>query len=57
MANRAGARHVAPVHHQTFKLSDEPLDEPIERLNHALRLDSDRIAWQKIGATFVCPRG
>jgi len=32
MANQAGAEFVLPVHHRTFKLSNEPYDEPIERL-------------------------
>src|SRR4029450_6460291 len=36
MANAAGARFVVPVHHQTFRLSFEPLREPIERFETAL---------------------
>jgi L-ascorbate metabolism protein UlaG (beta-lactamase superfamily) len=32
MANHAGAQFVLPVHHRTSKLSNEPYDEPIERL-------------------------
>ena len=36
MANAAGARHIMPVHHQTFKLSFEPFREPIERFVQAL---------------------
>jgi len=35
MANHAGAEFVLPVHHQTFKLSNEPYREPIERLLRA----------------------
>lgn len=32
MAKGAGVRMVLPVHHSTFKLSDEPVTEPLERL-------------------------
>lgn len=35
MAQQAGARRFLPVHHSTFKLSDEPLDEPMQRLRTA----------------------
>lgn len=56
MANAAGARYFAPIHHQTFKLSDEPMTEPLERAQAALQRELERLAWQKIGATFVCPQ-
>jgi L-ascorbate metabolism protein UlaG (beta-lactamase superfamily) len=55
MANMAGANYILPVHHQTFKLSDEPPREPIERLAAALRAETDRLAWRNIGDTFVFP--
>jgi hypothetical protein len=32
MASRAGCRALLPVHHSTFKLSDEPVEEPLARL-------------------------
>jgi len=53
MANAAGARHVMPVHHQTFKLSFEPFREPIERFEAALQNEPERIALREIGETFV----
>jgi L-ascorbate metabolism protein UlaG (beta-lactamase superfamily) len=55
MANAAGAKYIVPVHHQTFKLSDEPALEPIERLQEALRGEPDRLALRQIGETFVLP--
>lgn len=55
MANAAGARFIVPVHHQTFKLSDEPLDEPIQRLVAAMEREPERLALRRIGETFVCP--
>jgi L-ascorbate metabolism protein UlaG (beta-lactamase superfamily) len=55
MANQARARYVVPVHHQTFRLSWEPMDEPIRRFTRAL--DRERVALTSIGQTFVLPEG
>jgi len=55
MANAAGAHFIIPVHHQTFRLSFEPLREPIERFKAALRKTPERIALREIGETFVLP--
>ncbi len=53
MADAAGARALAPVHHQAFRLSREPSMEPIQRAEHALRHEHDRLAWRQTGETFV----
>lgn len=55
MADAAGARFILPIHHQTFVLSREPLDEPITRLQRALAHTPERIAARGIGDTFVLP--
>ena len=55
MANAAGARFIVPVHHQTFRLSFEPLREPIRRFEAALSKTPERIAVREIGQTFVLP--
>lgn len=52
MANHAGAEFVLPVHHRTFKLSNEPYDEPIERLLVAAGSAEHRIATRDIGEEF-----
>lgn len=52
MANHAGAEFVLPVHHQTFKLSNEPYREPIERLLLASGSAGDRIPIREIGDEF-----
>jgi L-ascorbate metabolism protein UlaG (beta-lactamase superfamily) len=52
MANHAGAEYVLPVHHRTFKLSNEPYGEPIERLLLATGSAEDCIAVQEIGQEF-----
>jgi L-ascorbate metabolism protein UlaG (beta-lactamase superfamily) len=55
MADEARARFVLPIHHQTFKLSFEPMMEPIARFQAALRTAPERIALTEIGGTFVLP--
>lgn len=55
MATAAGARFIMPVHHQTFRLSFEPLREPTERFQAALKETPERIALREIGETFVLP--
>jgi L-ascorbate metabolism protein UlaG (beta-lactamase superfamily) len=55
MATAAGAQFIMPVHHQTFRLSFEPLREPIERFQAALSNAPERIALSEIGETFVLP--
>jgi len=55
MANAARARYILPVHHQTFKLSDEPMNEPMERLTAALQREPERLALSEVGQTFRVP--
>ena len=56
MADTAGAKFIVPVHHQTFRLSEEPMNEPIERLQVAMQLEPERLALKQVGQTFVCPK-
>jgi L-ascorbate metabolism protein UlaG (beta-lactamase superfamily) len=49
MGNEAGADRFVPVHHQTFELGREPMDEPIERFHLAAGNQGDRIALSRIG--------
>jgi L-ascorbate metabolism protein UlaG (beta-lactamase superfamily) len=49
MANDAGAEFILPVHHRTFKLSAEPVGEPIERLLVAAGPSQDRVLVREIG--------
>jgi L-ascorbate metabolism protein UlaG (beta-lactamase superfamily) len=55
MANAARARYIVPIHHQTFKLSDEPMQEPIQRLESALEKEPERLALRRVGESFICP--
>ena len=49
MANAAGAKFIVPVHHQTFRLSEEPMNEPIERLTAALAAEPERLGLRQVG--------
>jgi L-ascorbate metabolism protein UlaG (beta-lactamase superfamily) len=55
MANWAGARYIVPVHHSTFKLSDEPMNEPIERIQQAVHTEPERLALRQVGESFTVP--
>lgn len=49
MANEAGAEHLLPIHHRTFRLSREPESEPIERFLSAAGASPDRVLTRSIG--------
>ena len=53
MADAADARLIVPVHNQSFRLSNEPFMEPIERIQQALAQEHDRLALREIGETVV----
>ena len=53
MADHARADHVLGMHHSTFKLSHEPVTEPLERLLTAAGRDEQRIVAREIGGTWV----
>lgn len=55
MCNYAGARNFVPLHHQTFNLSMEPMDEPARRLRAALASEPDRLLTMEVGSTFTLP--
>lgn len=55
MANAAAARRFVPIHHQSFKLSNEPFHEPLERTQAALAREPDRLAVREIGQTVIVP--
>jgi hypothetical protein len=50
-----GARFLLPVHHSTFRLSREPVEEPLERLRAAAGAERRRIVTPEIGATWSLP--
>src|SRR5579864_287595 len=52
MGNDAGAEFFVPVHHQTFRLSREPVYEPIERFLTVAGRSDDRVAVHQIVQEF-----
>ena len=51
-----GARFLLPIHHSTFELSDEPLDEPLRRLIDSAGEDAARVLTASIGEIAVVSR-
>lgn len=52
MADHCHADHVLPMHHSTFRLSHEPMHEPIERLLSAAGRLVDRVVATQVGASW-----
>jgi L-ascorbate metabolism protein UlaG (beta-lactamase superfamily) len=52
MFQESGARYLIPIHWGTFRLSKEPMDEPVSRLIRDAGPDSDRIVIRNIGEVF-----
>lgn len=55
MAREMGAEYVLPMHHSTFRLSHEPVREPIERMMAASGAESWRVALKDVGETWTLP--
>jgi L-ascorbate metabolism protein UlaG (beta-lactamase superfamily) len=55
MSREMGARYILPMHHSTFRLSREPVHEPIERLRAIARDQDWRIALTQPGETWTLP--
>ncbi|HEX6433851.1 MAG TPA: MBL fold metallo-hydrolase, partial [Gemmatimonadales bacterium] len=53
MFQRLRAKYVLPVHHSTFRLSREPVDEPIQRFLEAAGAERWRVIGTEVGATWV----
>lgn len=53
MANHARAQYLIPMHHSTFRLSHEPMNEPIERLMEAAGADSNRVVVREVGQSWT----
>jgi L-ascorbate metabolism protein UlaG (beta-lactamase superfamily) len=56
MAEGMRARFVLPMHHSTFKLSHEPMGEPIERIVNAAGKEAGRIVVREVGQAWEMTR-
>ena len=52
---QTGARYLVPIHWGTFRLSREPMDQPLQRLIAAAGPDAGRIMMRQIGAAWTMP--
>jgi L-ascorbate metabolism protein UlaG (beta-lactamase superfamily) len=55
MAQQAGAEYFVPIHHETFRLSDEPMTEPADRIRAAFHREPERLLAVRTGETFRVP--
>lgn len=55
MAREMGATYILPIHHSTFRLSREPIKEPVTRLLAAAGDEHWRVALTEPGQTWVLP--
>jgi L-ascorbate metabolism protein UlaG (beta-lactamase superfamily) len=55
MMREMGARYLLPMHHQTFRLSREPVMEPLTRLLAAAGKERWRVALTELGQTWTLP--
>jgi L-ascorbate metabolism protein UlaG (beta-lactamase superfamily) len=53
MAQHVRADFVLPMHHSTFKLSYEPMDEPIQRLLTVAGPDEQRVIIREVGGMWA----
>ena len=56
MAMQLDAAAFLPIHHSTFRLSREPMNEPLARLRTAAGLESSRIVAAELGGTWSLPK-
>jgi L-ascorbate metabolism protein UlaG (beta-lactamase superfamily) len=55
MFQESGATWMVPIHWDTFVLSREPVEEPIQRLHEAANAGRERILTENIGETVILP--
>jgi L-ascorbate metabolism protein UlaG (beta-lactamase superfamily) len=55
MFQQTRARYLIPIHWGTFRLSKEPMHEPMQRLIAAAGIQQDRIVIRQIGGTWTLP--
>ena len=55
-ADFAQARHVIPIHHSTFRLSHEPMHEPIQRFVKAAGDRAAHVVVREVGGVWFEPK-
>jgi L-ascorbate metabolism protein UlaG (beta-lactamase superfamily) len=57
MFRALGAEYLLPIHHSTFRLSREPMDEPVRRLLAAAGEERWRVVMTEVGQTWALDPG
>ncbi len=57
MFRALGAEYLLPIHHSTFRLSREPMDEPVRRLLAVAGPERWRVVMTEVGQTWSLPPG
>ena len=57
MFRALGAEYLLPIHHSTFRLSREPVGEPVRRLLDAAGSERWRVIITEVGETWTLPAG
>jgi len=53
MAEHCRADFLLPIHHSTFRLSYEPMEEPVQRMLEVAGNDADRVAVREVGGQWA----
>lgn len=53
MVDACGADYIVPIHHSTFPIGKEPIEEPLARLENCIA--ADRIAMRSVGEVWRLP--
>ena len=53
MADHVRAKYILPMHHSTFRLSFEPVTEPIQRMLAAAGRDAERVVVREVGGQWA----
>jgi L-ascorbate metabolism protein UlaG (beta-lactamase superfamily) len=57
MFQQSGARYLVPIHWGTFRLSKEPMDEPLSRLLKDAGTRADAVVLRQLGSSWTMPAG
>jgi len=57
MFQQTGARYLVPIHWGTFRLSREPMEEPLKRLIATAGSEAGRVVMRQIGVAWTVPSG
>ena len=57
MFQQTGARYLVPIHWGTFRLSREPMEEPLKRLIAAAGSEAGRVVMRQIALPWTVPSG